>query len=130
MGREPRPVPRPATRARNGAFGASAPGGAGASSAVADPTRGRPVLLPSRHHAPGPRTPRRPGERFEFIATVEAGGIEPPSEGDPPRATTCVAHVLLSRLRLPWAGSSAPAGQTFGRRVTGVGGDLARSVSP
>ena len=32
---------------------------------------------------------------------VEAGGIEPPSEGDPPRATTCVAHVLLSRLRLP-----------------------------
>ena len=53
--------------------------------------------------APGPG---RPGSRFEFLAMVEAGGIEPPSEGDPPRATTCVARVLVSPPRLPRAGSS------------------------
>ena len=32
---------------------------------------------------------------------VEAGGIEPPSEGVPRKVTTCVAYVLMSRVRLP-----------------------------
>ncbi len=32
---------------------------------------------------------------------VEAGGIEPPSEGDSPKVTTCLAYVLMSGLRLP-----------------------------
>jgi hypothetical protein len=36
---------------------------------------------------------------------VEAGGIEPPSEGLPPNMTTCLADVLISLLKPPAAGS-------------------------
>jgi hypothetical protein len=36
---------------------------------------------------------------------VEAGGIEPPSEGLPPNMTTCLAAVLISLLEPPAAGS-------------------------
>lgn len=36
---------------------------------------------------------------------VEAGGIEPPSEGLPPDMTTCLADVLLSLFEPPTAGS-------------------------
>src|SRR5215467_4594385 len=36
---------------------------------------------------------------------VEAGGIEPPSEGPPPNMTTCLADVLISLLEPPAAGS-------------------------
>src|SRR5215475_9539153 len=36
---------------------------------------------------------------------VEAGGIEPPSEGLPPNMTTCLADVLMSLLEPPTAGS-------------------------
>ena len=36
---------------------------------------------------------------------VEAGGIEPPSEGLPPNMTTCLADVLISPLEPPTAGS-------------------------
>jgi hypothetical protein len=35
---------------------------------------------------------------------VEAGGIEPPSEGFPPDMTTCLAAVLLSLIEPPTAG--------------------------
>src|SRR5438132_3684915 len=38
---------------------------------------------------------------------VEAGGIEPPSEGASASASTCVACVLLSPRSLPQAGSRA-----------------------
>jgi hypothetical protein len=41
---------------------------------------GAPVL-PGRDVAPGPEPPPGPGQRFEFIATVEAGGIEPAVRG-------------------------------------------------
>ena len=79
---------------------------------------------PSAHPPPSGSSAKSPGR------AVEAGGIEPPSEGDPPRATTCVAYVLMSRLRLPQAGSSAPSGESFGRRLTGASVGLARSASP
>jgi len=36
---------------------------------------------------------------------VEAGGIEPPSEGLPPKMTTCLADVLISLIEPPAAGS-------------------------
>jgi len=36
---------------------------------------------------------------------VEAGGIEPPSEGLPPKMTTCLADVLISLVEPPAAGS-------------------------
>jgi hypothetical protein len=36
---------------------------------------------------------------------VEAGGIEPPSEGLPSNMTTCLAAVLLSLFEPPPAGS-------------------------
>src|SRR5882672_11456385 len=43
-------------------------------------------------------------DRFPWeVVKVEAGGIEPPSEGVPRKATTCVAYVLMSGLRLPQA---------------------------
>src|SRR6266540_5883963 len=35
---------------------------------------------------------------------MEAAGIEPASESGPPKASTCLAHALLSLRRLPWAG--------------------------
>ena len=35
---------------------------------------------------------------------MEAAGIEPASESSPPKASTCVAHVLISPQRLPRAG--------------------------
>ena len=38
---------------------------------------------------------------------MEAGGIEPPSEGASPNASTCVACGLLSPRSLPQAGSHA-----------------------
>ena len=67
----------------------------------------------SRHGPPGPRAPRGPGRRFEFIATVEAGGIEPPSEGASTSASTCVACVLISPRSLPQAGSRAASRRLF-----------------
>ena len=36
---------------------------------------------------------------------VEAGGIEPPSEGFPSNMTTCLADALISLLEPPTAGS-------------------------
>jgi len=36
---------------------------------------------------------------------VEAGGIEPPSEGNPSKVTTCLAAVLISPCKPPVAGS-------------------------
>jgi len=36
---------------------------------------------------------------------VEAGGIEPPSEGLPSNMTTCLADVLISLRKPPTAGS-------------------------
>jgi hypothetical protein len=36
---------------------------------------------------------------------LEAGGIEPPSEGLPPKMTTCLADVLISLFEPPTAGS-------------------------
>ena len=39
------------------------------------------------------------------VKLVEAGGIEPPSEGLPPNMTTCLADVLISPLEPPTAGS-------------------------
>jgi len=41
------------------------------------------------------------GSRFELVATLEAGGIEPPSEGTRPKATTRLAHDLISPLWPP-----------------------------
>ena len=38
------------------------------------------------------------------LKLVEAGGIEPPSEGLPPEMTTCLAVVLVSLLEPPTAG--------------------------
>jgi len=38
------------------------------------------------------------------VKLVEAGGIEPPSEGLPPEMTTCLAVVLVSLLEPPTAG--------------------------
>jgi len=44
-------------------------------------------------------------ERAVFASRlVEAGGIEPPSEGLPPDMTTCLAAVLVSLLEPPTAG--------------------------
>src|SRR5436305_1564658 len=43
-----------------------------------DETGRRPALLSRRNRPPGPRAARAPGGRFELVATVEAGGIEPP----------------------------------------------------
>ena len=45
---------------------------------------------------------------------VEAGGIEPPSEGFPPNMTTCLADVLISRREPPAAGF--PGAIRFGSR--------------
>ena len=39
------------------------------------------------------------------VILVEAGGIEPPSEGLPPNMTTCLADALISLLEPPTAGS-------------------------
>ena len=39
------------------------------------------------------------------LELVEAGGIEPPSEGLPPNMTTCLAAILISLLKPPAAGS-------------------------
>src|SRR5262249_9348256 len=39
---------------------------------------GRPGLLPGRDRSPDPRPLGGPGCGFEFLATAEAGGIEPP----------------------------------------------------
>jgi hypothetical protein len=39
------------------------------------------------------------------LKLVEAGGIEPPSEGFPSDMTTCLAAVLISLLEPPTAGS-------------------------
>src|SRR5213594_1362005 len=66
-----------------------------------------PALLSRRNRPPGPRAARAPGGRFELVATVEAGGIEPPSEGASASASTCVACVLISPCSLPQAGSRA-----------------------
>ena len=46
-------------------------------------------------------------ERLYLTASrmVEAGGIEPPSEGLPPNMTTCLAAVLISLIEPPAAGS-------------------------
>jgi len=38
---------------------------------------------------------------------VEAGGIEPPSEGFPPKVTTCLVAVLISSPKPPATGSCA-----------------------
>src|SRR5439155_19950226 len=72
-----------------------------------DETGRRPALLSRRNRPPGPRAARAPGGRFELVATVEAGGIEPPSEGASAIASTCVACALLSPRSLPQAGSRA-----------------------
>ena len=45
---------------------------------------------------------------------VEAGGIEPPSEGFPPKVTTCLVAVLLSSSKPPATGSCATS--RFGSR--------------
>ncbi len=45
------------------------------------------------------------GKVFTLSNLVEAGGIEPPSENTPPKATTCLAAVLISSFKLPTAGS-------------------------
>ena len=39
------------------------------------------------------------------VKLVEAGGIEPPSEGLPSDMTTCLAAVLISPIEPPTAGS-------------------------
>ena len=41
----------------------------------------------------------------EASRMVEAGGIEPPSEGTPPKTTTCLADALISSSNPPKAGS-------------------------
>jgi len=42
---------------------------------------------------------------FTASRMVEAGGIEPPSEGLPSNMTTCLADALISLLEPPTAGS-------------------------
>src|SRR5437667_6274898 len=54
-----------------------------------------------------PRQGCREGARISYPSSVEAGGIEPPSEGASASASTCVACVLISPCSLPQAGSRA-----------------------
>jgi len=48
------------------------------------------------------------------VKLVEAGGIEPPSEGLPPDMTTCLADVLVSLYDPPAAGSLKLSGLDLG----------------
>ena len=52
---------------------------------------------------------------------VEAGGIEPPSEGFPPNMTTCLADALISLFEPPTAGFREPAGLDLGLIPSGRG---------
>ena len=75
----------------------------GAGAPATRPAAGRKAVLPSRNRPRGPRLPRRRvarsrnlGGRFELAPTVEAGGIEPPSESTRSKASTRLAHLLSS----------------------------------
>jgi hypothetical protein len=57
------------------------------------------------HIEPPPHGEGQPKKKFFTVCQlVEAGGIEPPSEGLPPEMTTCLAVVLVSLLEPPTAG--------------------------
>jgi len=76
-------------------------------------SEGKPLLFPGEAIFPTPILSG--GSDFEIepaavvgcgldLKLVEAGGIEPPSEGLPPEMTTCLAVVLVSLLEPPTAG--------------------------
>src|SRR5207249_4846765 len=56
--------------------------------------------------SPAPKSTAE-AQRDQLLKRVEAGGIEPPSEGASAIASTCVARALLSPRSLPQAGSRA-----------------------
>jgi len=55
---------------------------------------------------------------------VEAGGIEPPSEGHLSVMTTCLAAILISLFEPPTAGFLKLSGLDFGLSPSGRGIDL------
>jgi len=57
---------------------------------------------------------------------VEAGGIEPPSEGLPSAMTTCLAANLVSLVEPPAAGYLKLSGLDFGLSPSGRGIGLSR----
>jgi len=58
----------------------------------------RPTLLSSRNRPPGPRPPRGPRERFDFIKLVEAARIELASETPWRQASTAIVRILIFAL--------------------------------
>jgi hypothetical protein len=68
--------------------------------------KGREITLTYRLPiAKKPSSGANGGEFFTLLQMVEAGGIEPPSEGLRPNMTTCLADVLISLVEPPAAGS-------------------------
>ena len=60
------------------------------------------------------------------VYLVEAGGIEPPSEGFPSAMTTCLAANLVSLVEPPTAGYLKLSGLDFGLSPSGRGIGLSR----
>ena len=74
------------------------------SDGAADRSRLRPAFAPAMGTS---GVPQELSGRIHTVFVVEAGGIEPPSEGASAIASTCVARALLSPRSLPQAGSRA-----------------------
>ena len=62
--------------------------------------------------SPAPKSTAE-AQRDQLLKRVEAGGIEPPSEGASASASTCVACELFSPRSLPQAGSRAASRRLF-----------------